>query len=435
MLNMKSSELNMKSSEIEWIGQIPNEWSEKPIRYLFDEIKEINKLGKFTNALKFTYGRIIPKENFNANDDSYVASTILTYKIVPCGTIMINCLNLNYDFISQRVGLVNEDGIITSAYLALYPKDKNIILSEYANYQFKSFDNIKAFHNMGTGVRKTLDFSELGKKYFIVPPLNEQKKIIAFLDSKCNEIDSLYIDIQSQIETLEEYKKSIITEVVTKGLNPNIEIKDSKNNIIGMIANDFNLIPLKYIVKYNSNSLPESTPSNYEFEYVDIGSVKYGKGIEEFQHMMFKDSPSRARRIVNKNDIILSTVRTYLKATASIPQSEYPIIVSTGFITLTANDKVISEYLKYAIQFDGFISEVESRSVGISYPAINSTEAVRIKVIIPPIEKQKEIAKYLDNKCSEIDGIITDKKKQLEVLEQYKKSIIYEYVTGKKEVI
>lgn len=207
------------------------------------------------------------------------------------------------------------------------------------------------------------------------------------------------------------------------------KMKDSGIEWIGKIPSNYQLIPLKYMAKYNSETLTESTALNYEFDYVDIGSVTYGKGIERYQHMQFKDAPSRARRIVKKKDVILSTVRTYLRATASIPDNEYPIIVSTGFLTLTANSNIIPDYLKYAIQYDGFISEVENRSVGISYPAINSSDAVKIKIIVPPMDEQEQIANFLDKKCAEIDAISTDIQSQINILEDYKKSVIFTSLT------
>jgi len=205
----------MKDSRIPWISGIPQTWQQLPIRYLFDEVRKKNSLGKEKKALKFTYGTIIPKTNFDADEEEYVANTILNYTIVDPGVIMINCLNLNFDFVSQRIGLVNDKGVITSAYLAIKSKDENVVYPPFANYQLKSFDNAKAFHNMGTGVRKTLDFAELGKKYFILPPISEQHRIADFLDSKCSQIDEAISTKQQQLSTLEEYKKSLIYEYVT----------------------------------------------------------------------------------------------------------------------------------------------------------------------------------------------------------------------------
>lgn len=190
-------DVEMKDSGIEWVGNIPVHWDTIPIRYLFAECRLKNILNQEKTALKFTYGTIIKKTNFDSDSDEYVANTMTNYTVVYPGTIMINGLNLNYDFVSQRVGLVKDRGAITSAYLAIVPGSR--VVSEYANYQLKSWDYAKAFHNMGTGVRKTLDFSELGKKYFVTPSIEEQSKIVAFLDSKCKEIEAIIASKKQQL--------------------------------------------------------------------------------------------------------------------------------------------------------------------------------------------------------------------------------------------
>ena len=206
-------DVEMKVSGIEWVGNIPAHWDTIPIRYLFAECRLKNTLNQEKTALKFTYGTIIKKTNFDSDSDEYVANTMTNYTVVYPGTIMINGLNLNYDFVSQRVGLVKDRGAITSAYLAIVPGSR--VVSEYANYQLKSWDYAKAFHNMGTGVRKTLDFSELGKKYFVTPSVEEQSKIVAFLDSKCKEIESIIESKKQQLTVIDSYKKSLIYEYVT----------------------------------------------------------------------------------------------------------------------------------------------------------------------------------------------------------------------------
>ncbi len=206
-------DVEMKDSGIEWVGNIPAHWDTIPIRYLFAECRLKNILNQEKTALKFTYGTIIKKTNFDSDSDEYVANTMTNYTVVYPGTIMINGLNLNYDFVSQRVGLVKDRGAITSAYLAIVPGSR--VVSEYANYQLKSWDYAKAFHNMGTGVRKTLDFSELGKKYFVTPSIEEQSKIVAFLDSKCKESEAIIASKKQQLTVIDSYKKSLIYEYVT----------------------------------------------------------------------------------------------------------------------------------------------------------------------------------------------------------------------------
>ena len=213
------------------------------------------------------------------------------------------------------------------------------------------------------------------------------------------------------------------------------KMKPSGVEWIGDIPQEWDIYKLKYLVTYNDEVLDEKTDSDFEFDYIDISSVEYQKGIVSLQRMRFSDAPSRARRIVREKDIIISTVRTYLKAVASIGFLTFPQIASTGFIVLRArNNKALSKFLHYAVLANSFISMVEAHSVGVSYPAINASDVVKIPISIPTLYEQKSIADYLDHKCAEIDRLIAAKEQLLTELESYKKSVIYEYVTGKKEI-
>lgn len=207
-------------------------------------------------------------------------------------------------------------------------------------------------------------------------------------------------------------------------------MKDSGIEWIGEIPEDWEISPLKFNISYNDEILNENTDSEFEFDYIDIGSVEYGKGITCLQPMKFKNAPSRARRIVKKDDVILSTVRTYLKAVATVKHFEKTQIASTGFIVLRAKkNKITPEFLSYAVLADSFISMVEARSVGISYPAINSSEVVKIKIPIPTLSKQQKIAAFLDRKCSQIDSVIEKTKATIEEYKALKQSVITQAVT------
>lgn len=205
-------------------------------------------------------------------------------------------------------------------------------------------------------------------------------------------------------------------------LRPTSEMKE-------YLPNGWIISPLKYLVDYNQSVLSENTSADFEFDYVDIGSVTYGKGIEKFQRILFKDAPSRARRIVNKDDVILSTVRTYLKAVAAIPYREVPIVVSTGFLTMTAKKHLSPRFLYYAVQSEYFVDDIEANSYGISYPAINASAAVNRKIVLPPILEQQAIADYLDDRCSKIDEIIAEATESIEEYKQMKQSVFFEAVT------
>ena len=212
-----------------------------------------------------------------------------------------------------------------------------------------------------------------------------------------------------------------------------LKMRDSGVEWIGEVPEGWEIKPLKSIVSCNDSVLSEETPGGYEFDYIDIGSVKYGVGIVEKERMRFSDAPSRARRVVEKGDVIVSTVRTYLKSIASIPDFKTPLIASTGFAVLRGRD-VYPSFLNFALLSQLFVDEVEARSVGISYPAINATELIAIKVVVPPLPEQRRIAEYLDEKCAAIDGAVDELKRGIEDCKAWKKAIIFEAVTGKKRV-
>lgn len=418
----------MKDGGIEWIGNIPASWKSVPMRYLFRECTTKNRLGQEKTALKFTYGTIIPKTNFDANTDDYVANTIMSYTVVHPGVIMINCLNLNYDFVSQRIGLVKDYGAITSAYLAIEPN--NQVLSAYATYQLKSWDAAKAFHNMGIGVRKTLDFSELGKKHFVLPTLGEQKNIVAFLDSKCSEIDAISADIQKEIETLEQYKRSLVFEAISKGINGE-KTANTSSDIWKEIPQSWKLVDIKYlfeIVKriagregYNILSV---TQKGLKVKDISGNQGQIAENYSGYQFVFPSDY------VMNHMDLL----------TGWIDCSDQFGVTSPDYRVFRLRDKAQNdtEYYKYVMQCCYMCRIFYSLGQGVSTLGrwrLQTSAFMNFKVPVPPLHEQKEIARYLNDKCKEIELSIEQKRKQLELLSAYKKSLIYEYVTGKKEVI
>ena len=207
------SKRKMKDSGVEWLGEIPAEWDLVPARNLFSEVKDKNIDGKVTRQFSFRYGKIVDKDK-SGRSDVTTDETITAYRIVTPDTIMINGLNLNYDFISQRVAIVEERGIITSAYLALCP-NKKLIEPAFAVYLFKGYDSKQVFHGHGSGIRKTLNYSDFKEIKTVCPDLSTQRKIAAFLDKKCAAIDRVISAKESLIADLEAYKKSLIFECVT----------------------------------------------------------------------------------------------------------------------------------------------------------------------------------------------------------------------------
>lgn len=419
---------NMKNSGIEWIGDIPEHWSVKPIRALFEEVTLKNKLGDVKNALKFTYGRIVPKGDFDADEDDYVANTILNYTIVDPGTIMLNGLNLNFDFVSQRIGLVTERGVITSAYLSFKPMSEEI-LPEYANYLFKAYDGRKAFHNMGGGVRKILNFSELKKQYFIYPDVMEQTCIVNYLDVKCSEIESLVADIQTQIEEMELYKRAVIIETVFRGLNKSAKYKDSGIEWVGEIPDSWEVHP---VYSYFCDRKVKNKLGKEE----NLLSLSYGKIVQKDINTSDGLLPEsfNTYNIVEPGDIIIrpTDLQNDKRSLRTGLVKDHGIITS-AYIDLMPISTIDTRYFHYLLHAYDVKKVFYNMGNGVRQ-GLNYSEFSRLMVFEPTYEEQVTIADYLDGKITEIDSIIEMKKQQLQIIDDYKRTLIFEFITGKKEV-
>lgn len=421
----------MKNSGIAWVNKIPSDWDIHPLYYYFAERNRPNRRGKENNLLSLSYGKII-KKNINTCEGLLPAS-YNSYNIIDPLDIVLRLTDLQNDKRSLRTGLSHERGIITSAYVTLKPSNR--VCPAFFHYLLHAYDVEKVLYNMGNGVRQSLNYAELSKLPLLEPSLQEQQRIAGYLDKKCAEVEGLSSNIQKQIEALEQYKRAVITETVTKGLNPSAPMKDSGIPWIGKIPQHWNMLKIKYIAKSNQKSLSEKTNPDYQINYIDIGSVSERKGIETYEEIQFSKAPSRARRIVKSGDCIVSTVRTYLKAIAFIDAQFDNYVVSTGFSVLTPMKQfLVNKYLFFLLKNHPLISAISAYSTGVNYPAISDSVLVNLKMPIPPKNEQQSIANYLDEKCSKIDAIIQDKQQQLKKLEQYKKATIFEYVTGKKQV-
>lgn len=264
-----------------------------------------------------------------------------------------------------------------------------------------------------------------------LPSLETQHRIVTYLDTKLSEIDHQVSLLTSKRDAYLRLKKSIINHAVTRGLNPNVKMKDSGIEWIGEVPGHWEVKRLKNVVECNAKSLGENTPKDSFIKYVEISDVDNVHGINNIQSLMFGEAPSRARRITQKGDIIISTVRTYLKAIAKIEDDD--IIVSTGFAVLHPT-KCNGECLAYYILSESFINKVEMLSKGTSYPAINASDLVSINVLIPPLPEQHAIATYLDDKCAKIDTIVSNLNKQISRYADLKRSLIDEVITGKRAV-
>lgn len=200
-----------KATNIPWLLEIPEHWEEQRMASLFTGEIEVNKDFEFKHAFKFNYGQLVPKNEMG--DPEEYREVYVKYSKIKSGDILINGLNLNYDFVSQRVACAPSEGIITSAYVVCRPRTG--VNYDYYTYLFKSMDSMKLFHGMGTGIRLTLSFKELKKQIIPIPPQSEQNAVVKFIKDKEAKFDALTSKLQQEIESIKEYKQRLISDVVT----------------------------------------------------------------------------------------------------------------------------------------------------------------------------------------------------------------------------
>ena len=421
----------MKHSDVDWIGDIPADWDIVQLKRIA-EIQTGNTPSKTENDKYYSQesGYLwIKAEDLGsikpiASTTEYLTEDGIKYgRLFPPNTVYVCCI--------ASVGKVGFCNISASCNQQI-----NGLIFNNAYWKYGFFLTVaqesEYIINASGNVMKIINADKQARLMCPLPPLDEQQRIANFLDNECARIDSIVEKTRASIVEYKKLKQAIITRAVTKGMRPARTMKDSGIEWLGDIPADWELVPIKHLCSYNDEVLQENTDPDFTFDYIEIGSVEFGRGIIEMQRIRFADAPSRARRIVHENDIIVSTVRTYLKAVASIPHSDLPLIASTGFVVVRPRN-VNHIFLKYAILSSTTISKIEANSVGISYPAINASQVVRFKIPVPSLDEQKEIASYLDGKTAAIDSLIEKKGRLVTELERLKKSLIFEYVTGKKE--
>ena len=406
-----------KDSGVEWIGEIPEHWTIKKLKWLCS-ISTGNKdtIDKEDDGIYPFFVRSPIVERISTY--SYDGEAVLTAGDgVGVGKVF-HYINGKFDF-HQRVYKMSDFKEVLAKYFYYYIKE-NFIKETEVNNAKSTVDSIR--------------LPMIQQFPVTIPSAEEQITIINFLDEKIREIDGLIADKEKLIELLQEKRQAIVTEAVTKGLNPNVRMKDSGIEWIGEIPEHWTLSKIKYVSLINNKTLSESTDDDYEIDYIDISSVTSIGEIDGIQRLNFKDAPSRARRILSKGDTIVSTVRTYLKAIAFIENVQSNLICSTGFAVLTPLSKVVPKYLFYLMRSEKYVNEIVRRSVGVSYPAINTSDIGALECAIPNKDEQKYIVEYLDNCTTQIDQLVNDIQTQIQKLKEYRQSLISEAVTGEIDV-
>lgn len=414
----------MKNSGIAWVGDIPQDWDIGRIGGLY-RIRNEKVSDKDFMPLSVTMKGVLPQLETAAktNDGD-------NRKLVRKGDFAINSRSDR----RGSCGISKYDGSVSLINTILKPQTKMNV--QYYDWLFHSSRFSDEFYKMGHGIVDDLwstTWDEMKRIRIPVPPLDEQQRIADFLDIECKKIDELKADIQTQIDTLEQYKCSVITEAVTHGLNPDVPMKDSAV-WFGKIPNSWTVVKGKYVftqrnTRGNNIALQLLSPTQ---KYGVIPQEKYEE-LSGMSAVKLNDSTNFALlKTIHKGDYCIS-LRSFQ---GGFEYSEYEGVVSPAYQVFYPIVNVYRGYYKYLFKEKGFIEVMNSYTMSLrDGKNIAFDDFGNTFIPVPPVEEQKIIAEYLNKKCAEIEQTITDKKAQLDTLDEYKKSLIYEYVTGKKEVV
>ena len=412
----------MKDSGIEWIHDIPDSWNVIPNKYLMHKIKRIRPVYGGEDILSLTMKGVIVRDldtggKMPTSFDGY-------QELYPSNLLM--CL-FDIDVTPRCIGLIKQFGLSSPAYSQFVLNDG--IDAAYYCYYYTMLDNDKTLLHLAKNLRHSLTEEQLGAVPTVVPPLKEQKRIATYLDSKCAEIDALTADIQAQIDTLEQYKRSVVFRTVSQGIT-HAAMKKTDSNVWTTIPSNWDLADIKYLFEIVKRIAGKE---GYDILSVTQRGLKV-KDISSNEGQIANDYSGY--QLVYPTDFVMNHMDLL---TGWVDCSTQLGVTSPDYRVFILRDKERNNfhYFKYVMQCCYMCRIFYSLGQGVSQLGrwrLQTSAFNNFKVPVPPTETQLEIAIFLDTKIAEIDSIIDKKKEQLSILETYKKSLIYEYVTGKKEV-
>ena len=432
----------MKNSGFQWIGDIPQNWEMRRVKWCFCQKKE--KAG-IEDPTVLSLARDGIKVRDISTNEGQLAADYTNYNPVEPGDLLLNPMDL---YSGDNCNISKISGVISPAYVNLKTINGNI--PEFYNYYFKTQYWTMAFFAHGKGVsfenRWTLTNETLRNYPVVLPNPTQQKKIADYLDDKCGKIDQAIEGQKKIIEKLKEYKQSVITEAVTKGLDPNVPMKDSGIEWIGQIPEPWEIVKLKTKFSFGKGlNITKENLTETGIPVISYGQIhsKTNNGIEINDSLIryvsetyLKENPNS---LVNRGDFIIADTSEDLEGVGNSILIDRQMNLFAGYHSLILKRKkedfIFSKYLAYLMQSDCWRSQLRCQVMGIKLFSITKKMLNSATIVIPPQKEQELIVNYLDLQRSKIEDAILQKQETIEKLTEYKKSLIYECVTGKKEIV
>jgi type I restriction enzyme S subunit len=419
-----------KESGLPWVGEIPAHWQTRRNRFLFREVDRRSKHGEETHLSMSQVHGLVPSKDLGRK--SLQSENYAGGKLVAEHDLVLNRLKAHLGVFARA----KQAGVVSPDYTVFRPKGDASV--RYCESLFKTPMYVGEFRRRTKGIVEgfwrlyTDDFYNVTA---LLPPPEEQVQIVAYLRAQDAHIARFIKTKRDLIKLLTEQKLRIIDHAVTRGLDSSVALKASGIEWLGEVPEHWEVKPLKRWVRLNARTLGQKTRPDFEFRYVDIGSVQTGRLVKEPERIRFEAAPSRARRVLRRGDTIISTVRTYLKAIWYVGEDADDLIASTGFAVLTPGSGVEPEYLGYVIQSSPFVNRVTANSIGIAYPAIAETVLGRFPVALPPtVDEQQAIVAHIKTESAPLDDAIARTEEEIKLIREYRDRLIADVVTGQVDV-
>lgn len=420
-----------KDSGVKWLGEIPSHWTLLPGLAVMKENKEKNSNLEYNTILSLSYGKIIIKKDIN---EGLVPAEYNTYQIVKPGYIVIRCTDLQNDKTSLRTGLVKNEGIITSAYLGLVIDAQNN--PSYIHYFLHAWDITKELYRHGSGLRQSLSWLDLKRLPILIPSRTEQDAIVSYLDTVTSKIDVAIEQQKKMIELLNERKQIIINNAVTKGLDPNVKMKDSGVDWIGGIPEGWEVKKLKHIAKTNSGSTPRSISGKDNpqstIKWVRTTDLKNSHITDTSEYLSINEMKSASCPLLPKGTVLISMYGGE-GSFGKLGLLDTEATINQALCSINCTDKIIPEFIFFYLQ--------AIHPIWIKYamstrkdPNLNQQTIKNIDVVFPAIDEQMYIVSAINKSIIQIDRALDNFNDQISLLQERKQIIINEVVTGKVKV-
>ena len=414
-----------KDTGLPWLGQVPGHWQSAPGFAAFRE-KQVKNIGlKEKRVLSLSYGRIVVKPE---GLRGLMPDSFETYQIVEPGDIIIRSTDLQNDKTSLRIGMVRDHGIITSAYICM--KITDAALPEFGYQLLNTYDLCKVLYGMGSGLRQNLVWTDFKRMPVFLPALEEQAAIVRFLDHATHRMDKAIRAKSKTIALLNEQKQAIIHRAVTRGLDPDVPLKDSGIPWLGQIPAHWEVRRAKYLFcEIDERSI------NGDEELLSVSHITGVTPRSEKNITMFKAESYAGHKVCRPGDLVINTMWAWM---AALGVSKHTGIISPAYAVYRPREprRLTDEYVDFLLRTKPYISNYICRSTGVraSRLRLYPEEFFRISIIIPPIVEQESIIIWLRTETREIVTATQRIEREIELLREYRTRLIADVVTGKLDV-